>query len=205
MLISWTQWLAAGLLFCCLGSFAWAVRGFFTQPAGFTAAMKLISACSAAFGVLHLFAIFLTSRMTTERIVSGSLVYVSALLLFWWALRTALRRPLSAAFSPDIPAHLVVHGPYRFVRHPFYCSYMLTWFAGWIVTGVWWLLPTAAVMLAIYLVASAQEEGKFLHSPLGDAYLKYRSQTGRFLPNPWKVVINRQKGHWHRDEERMVV
>ena len=179
----WEAALPAALLVSCVASFGWGVRNFFTRPVGLTARMKWISGSSAAFGILHLFAILFSSNLTRERSVAGSALYLCSAGLFWWAIRTSFGKPLSAAFSPDTPVHLVSDGPYRFVRHPLYTSYILTWVAGWVVTARWWLLPTALIMLGIYIVASSAEEEKFLRSPLGRDYQRYRLRTGRFLPN----------------------
>src|SRR5205807_8586540 len=100
-----------------------------------------------------------------------------ALALSSWAIRTGSPRALSAAFSPDTPQHLFDGGPYRFIRHPFYCSYLLTWTAGIVATAWLWLLPSLAVMLVIYLRAAVVEEEKFARSPLAGAYERYRSHT----------------------------
>ncbi|HEX5230573.1 MAG TPA: isoprenylcysteine carboxylmethyltransferase family protein [Bryobacteraceae bacterium] len=188
MTFSWGAILPAALLVSCLASFSWSVRHFFTRPAGFTASMKLITISATAFGLLHLFAILWSSKVSLGRSLAGSLVYLLAAGLFWWAIRTSLQRPLSAAFSPDAPEHLVQSGPYRWIRHPFYTSYLLTWIAGWIVAAYWWLLPTVVFMAAVYLVASSTEEQKFLHSPLSGAYQQYRRRTGRFFPNLAKLL-----------------
>jgi protein-S-isoprenylcysteine O-methyltransferase Ste14 len=178
--------MSALLLAACLASFGWAMRKFFVQPAGLTAGMQLIKICGIAFGILHLAAIAATPRIATVRGISGAALYLCALVLFWCAIRTSLRHPLSAAFSPDLPNHLVAQGPYKIIRHPLYCSYLLCWLAGWMATGRLWLAPTIAVMFVIYLIAAAEEEKKFLRSPLADAYAQYRARTGLFFPNPLK-------------------
>ena len=108
--------------------------------------------------------------------------------MFWWAIKASTAGNLSAIFSPDAPARLVEEGPYRFIRHPLYCSYILTWTAGLIATAQPWLLVTVLVMAVIYLRAAIQEEQKFFHSPLATAYRSYRTRTGLIIPNPWKLV-----------------
>ena len=178
--------MSAALLAGCLASFGWAMRRFFVQPAGLTAGMQVIKICGIAFGILHLAAIVATPRIAAVRGINGAALYFCALGLFWWAIRTSLRHPLSAAFSPDLPKHLVARGPYKIIRHPLYCSYLLCWLAGWVATGRLWLAPTIAAMLVIYLRAAAEEERKFTLSPLADAYARYRARTGLFFPNPMK-------------------
>ena len=186
-MITTEQWISTGLLLASLASFGWAMRSFFVQPAGHTAGMTVIKTCGIASGILHLAAILTTPDITLVRVVSGSLLYLAALGLFWWSIKTSFLHPLSAAFSPDLPIHLVAHGPYRIIRHPLYCSYLLCWLAGWVVTGRLWLAPTVAVMLGIYLVAASREENKFMRSPLGEAYQRYRAHTSLLFPNPLKL------------------
>lgn len=188
MMLSAWQWTAAVLLFGCLISFAWAMKRFFVQPAGMTPGMRLIKVCGTLFALLHFAAIFMTPDIPAWRGAAGSALYLGAAALFWWAIRTNSRKPLSAAFSPDLPVHLMAQGPYRIIRHPLYCSYLLCWFAGWIVTGRLWLAPPILTMLVIYLCAAAQEEKKFLGSPLADNYRQYRASTGLIFPNFWKLL-----------------
>jgi protein-S-isoprenylcysteine O-methyltransferase Ste14 len=189
MMVGWEAALPAALLAGCVASFGWGVRHFFTRPVGLTARMKWISGLSAAFAMLHLSAILFSSQLTCERSLAGSALYLCSAGLFWWAIQTSLGKPLSTAFSPDAPTHLVINGPYRFVRHPLYTSYVLTWIAGCVVAAQWWLLPTALIMMVIYCVASSAEEAKFLRSPLSGDYQRYRFRTGRFLPNVVKLLV----------------
>jgi protein-S-isoprenylcysteine O-methyltransferase Ste14 len=186
MMASAWQWTSASLLIACLASFGWAMRGFFVQPAGLTTGMKVIKAFGIMFGVLHLAAILATLKVTVLHGVSGAVLYLCSLGLFWWAINASLKKPLSAAFSPDLPGHLVAHGPYKIIRHPLYCSYLLCWLAGWVATGRLWLAPSVGVMFVIYFMAAAEEEKKFMRSHLSDAYGRYRARTGLFLPNPLK-------------------
>jgi len=189
-IIVW-RFVSAGLLLACLASFGWGMRKFFSQPSGATAGMRVIKICGAVFAVLHLGAIVLNGEVTAGQMVTATSLYLCALGLFWWAIRTNSPRPLSAAFSPDAPQHLVERGPYRFIRHPFYCSYLLTWMAGLAATGQFWLLPSVAIMLIIYLRAARVEEEKFKRSPLAGSYQRYQSRTGLFFPNPLKLVARR--------------
>ena len=186
MLNAWTL-LSIGLLLACLLSFGWAMQRFFARPAGSTTGMKLISACGIAFAVLHLAAIAMAPAISPLRGIIAAALYVMALALFWWAIRSNAPKPLSAAFSPDPPMHVMQNGPYRYIRHPFYCSYLLTWAAGVVASAQLWLLPTVAVMLVIYIRAAKAEEQKFTRSELAGTYESYRTRTGLFLPNPIKM------------------
>lgn len=102
--------------------------------------------------------------------------------LFWWAAATIKRRPLTLAFSPDRPEHLVDYGPYRYVRHPFYTSYLIGYAAGLVATRRWELVPFIAGMTGIYWWAASTEERKFASGSLAAQYAAYRARTFRFFP-----------------------
>jgi protein-S-isoprenylcysteine O-methyltransferase Ste14 len=188
------------LLIACLGSFAWGMRYFFQRPESWSLGMKVSQWCGTAFALLH-FGAILFCDLFAASIAAG--LYLCSLALFWWALRANRRQPLSAAFLDNLPQHLMDQGPYHYIRHPFYTSYLLTWSAGVIAVGRWWLIPTLVVMLAIYWKASQAEEGKFARSSLAAAYVAYRARTGRFLPNPWKLFTARPAGWWVKDAPRL--
>ena|ERR1700733_3520872 len=196
MIIQGWQWISATLLIACLACFRWAMGRFFVRPAGLTTGMKVVRSFGIVFGLLHLAAIVDTPLVPDLRGASGAGLYLCALGLFWWALTASWRKPLSAAFSPDLPAHLVAHGPYKMIRHPLYCSYLLCWLAGWVTTGRLWLAPTFAVMFVIYVLAAAEEEKKFARSPFAQAYRRYCACTGLFLPNPLKLYLGSRKKFW---------
>jgi protein-S-isoprenylcysteine O-methyltransferase Ste14 len=184
--------LPATLLVFCLSSFAWSMRRFFVQPAGMTPGMRFTSALGFVSAAIHLATVLWPGTTTPERSVVAAALYVAALGLFWWAIAANRKAPLSAVFSPDLPQHLNDRGPYRFIRHPFYCSYLLTWIAGYVATFAWWLLPTVVAMLALYMRAARLEERKFSSSTLAKSYATYRERTGLFVPNPWKLLSARR-------------
>lgn len=180
------QLLPFGLLVVSLASFGWAMRSFFSKPSGDHKGMKVIRAVSTISAALHLGAILLTPDVPVRQTVAASGMYLMALGLFFWAIRVNRQRQssLSAAFSSDAPQHLVNWGPYRWIRHPFYCAYLMTWSAGFVATGRWWILPSVAVMFVVYFRAAQMEEKKFAGSPLAEAYREYQESTGRFFPSP---------------------
>jgi protein-S-isoprenylcysteine O-methyltransferase Ste14 len=178
----------AALLILCLGSFAWGVRSFFGRPTGANSRMGFIVISGAVFAVLHLVAILRATDVPAGLMWLGICGYILSLCLYWWAIRVNRSRPLSAAFSEDLPVHLNNRGPYRFVRHPFYCSYLLSWTAGVLASAQWWLALTVLVMIFVYVKAAEQEEDKFARSSLADRYREYQEETGMLLPNPFKMA-----------------
>jgi len=92
-------------------------------------------------------------------------------------------RPLSAVFSKDHPEHLITRGPYRFIRNPFYSSYLSASLGGTIASAQPWLLLSVLIMAVIYYVAAIKEERKFEASFLAAEYMEYKVRTGMFIPH----------------------
>jgi hypothetical protein len=114
--ILWDSWLPAGLLVGCLASFTWACPDSSRNRLGSTGGKRVISVWGAMCGIQHLFVILFISNLTAERSLAGSVLYIGSAGLFWWAIKTSLSIPLSAAFSPDLPTHLVANGPCRMMK-----------------------------------------------------------------------------------------
>jgi protein-S-isoprenylcysteine O-methyltransferase Ste14 len=77
---------------------------------------------------------------------------------------------------------LVTHGPYRWVRHPFYDCVALLIIASSLVVSNWFLLLTGGLVVVLLVVRTGTEEERLL-ARFGDAYRRYTERTGRFLPN----------------------
>ena len=76
---------------------------------------------------------------------------------------------------------LVTHGPYRWVRHPFYDAVALTVTGNALAAANWFLALTGGVTLALLVVRTRIEEEKLI-ARFGDRYRVYMHDTGRFLP-----------------------
>jgi protein-S-isoprenylcysteine O-methyltransferase Ste14 len=77
---------------------------------------------------------------------------------------------------------LVTHGPYRWMRHPFYDAMALLILAIALVAANWFVLVTGAVVFGLLAVRSRTEEANLL-ARFGEPYRAYRQNTGRFVPN----------------------
>ncbi len=84
--------------------------------------------------------------------------------------------------SNDAPEHVVTHGAYRYVRHPFYAAFLLGLLA--VAVHVPHLATWAvfAYALLVLTLTARKEERRLLGSPFGETYRAYWSRTGRFLP-----------------------
>ena len=77
---------------------------------------------------------------------------------------------------------LVTHGPYRWVRHPFYDCMALLILAFCLIAANWLLMLTGGVFLLLIPVRTRTEEDKLV-ARFGDSYREYMERTGRFVPN----------------------
>ncbi len=165
----------------CFASYGWGLLRFFAEPgrAPGTALVKWTTAVSVAANIAALVFFY---RHDDARFGIAVALYGLSLWLFWWAVAVNRARPLSLAYSSDTPEHLVSEGPYAYIRHPLYVSYMLCWIAGVLATGRPALLATVLGMGWIYHRAALVEEAKFAASPLAGEYAGYMRRTGRYFP-----------------------
>jgi len=82
----------------------------------------------------------------------------------------------------DKTEHLVTHGAYSRIRHPFYTSFLTA------LTGAFIFAPsygTAATLLygaVVMTLTAKKEEAGILASEFGKEYAAYMQRTGRFFP-----------------------
>jgi len=82
----------------------------------------------------------------------------------------------------DAPVHLVTWGPYAYIRHPFYTSFLLA-FAAAAIAFPHPLTLISLVYSAVALsLAAVREEHRLRLSEFGEDYLVYSSVSGRFFP-----------------------
>lgn len=147
---------------------------------------------SRVFAISFLASVFLSlfyqwrcPRVTTKFQAASFILLLLAIVLFFLAVGANQKKKLTAVHSTDLPNHLVCTGPYRHVRHPFYVSYIVTFFASALASAH--PVPLACAVLAFlnYLYAAQSEERKFASSPLAADYERYRRTTGMFVPRLW--------------------
>lgn len=106
--------------------------------------------------------------------------------LFWGArMAHGTNRP-GAIFGGTTPIEIVRSGPYRFVRHPFYLSYVVGFLALSVFAGRWWLYLNDAAIFILYNAAARQEEQVLSRLPqLGRIYSDYVRGNWRWCPFIW--------------------
>lgn len=76
---------------------------------------------------------------------------------------------------------LVIQGPYRWVRHPFYDSAALLAVGASLTAANWFLFVTGVVLFCLFVIRTRTEEENLL-ARFGNSYRAYMERTGRFLP-----------------------
>jgi len=176
--------LQVALCLVALGTFGWGMARFF-RTTHRNAGAKLVGMLALVSAAWHVTAVT-TTTIKPRRSLAAVALYSLSLAVFFWAVGTCRResRTLSAIFESDTPRFVIREGPYRLVRHPFYSAYTLFWLAGWVASGGWLSLASAAAMTITYVCGARKEESKFRASQLSEDYADYRRQTGFMLPKP---------------------
>jgi protein-S-isoprenylcysteine O-methyltransferase Ste14 len=84
---------------------------------------------------------------------------------------------------------LVVDGPYRWIRHPFYDSAALMMLAISLIAANWFLFVIGSAVFCLLIIRTRAEEEN-LTARFGSRYRTYMERTGRFLP---RIGANRHR------------
>lgn len=166
--------------FIVFAQFTWSLRAHFNSkdiPAGTRLISIMVVVTMAAF-----YWYLWTGVQPLLAQLAGLVIMAAGWRLFWMAIHASRAAKLRLAFDEEGPDSLVTEGPYKYVRHPFYTSYLIFW-AGFAV-AVWtpWTIAYLLVILAVYTLAALVEQGKFAHGPLAGQYAEYARRTGMFWP-----------------------
>ena len=143
---------------------------------------------SAALVLVLTYIDLIPLALTDAGVISLSLEIVAVLLsmvsigLITFTLGTHNRRIALWHQNNDAPEHIVTHGSYRYVRHPFYTAFLIT------LIAVVCLIPhISTVLIFVYALlllnaTARREEVHLSNSIFGDEYRVYLSRTGRFIP-----------------------
>jgi len=110
----------------------------------------------------------------------GVVVLALACTLLVWTFRR-LGKNLTDTVVTRQKHTLVIEGPYRWVRHPFYDCAALLSLAISLIAANWFFFVAGAVMHCLFFIRTRTEERNLL-ARFGGEYQAYRERTGRFLP-----------------------
>jgi protein-S-isoprenylcysteine O-methyltransferase Ste14 len=98
----------------------------------------------------------------------------------YWTL-ASLGKNLTDTVVTRAEATLVTHGPYRYVRHPFYATAALLMASVTMLSANWLIGASSIIVLALLAIRTPKEE-QMLIDKFGDDYRRYMRMTGRFFP-----------------------
>jgi protein-S-isoprenylcysteine O-methyltransferase Ste14 len=114
--------------------------------------------------------------------ILAAIVVAFAVALYEWARHTIWGRRFGLGWGDHVPEELCERGPYRFVRHPIYLSYMLAFAAVLIALPHWISALMLVVNVALFTHAALADERTLAHSSLAVDSAHYRDRTGMFWP-----------------------
>lgn len=113
------------------------------------------------------------------RLWIGLLLVAAGTAALLWALVTMGRHHTDG--NPDrAPSTLVVEGPFRYSRNPFYLGFVAFFVGMAVAVNSVWLLAYAGTELVLADLQTRREEA-YLETFFGHAYLDYRSRVRRWL------------------------
>lgn len=130
-------------------------------------------------------------HLSSVLLVIALFCYLLSACLFWWAIFTA--NGLEFAFSSSV-GKIITTGPYKFVRHPFYLSYIITWSTNTLLFNSIPLWITLLYLITFYSISARREEKVIMESEHATEYSHYQKNVGMFLPrvHKWKSWLSKQ-------------
>lgn len=155
---------------------------FFKKPARPNKNFILLNFFGLAAIASHIFYLLHTRNEHLFYYYVGAIISTISLILFWTTLFYTKSQSMSFAFNnSNFPKKIFTFGPYKFVRHPFYTSYILAWFANPIIHGHLWTFIFLLILTFLYTKAAIDEEKYFLNSEFKNEYKDYIKSTGFFM------------------------
>ncbi len=163
-----------------IGCHTWSLRYHFDMPI-VPSGVKVISALVIISAVILSYLSFNVEQPPIAQMV-GFVFLIVSFILFWITIRESSEAKLLGAFDEKLPHGLLKTGPYAYVRHPFYTSYLILWI-GWAIAAwtVWAIIPVV-FMTVTYWNAARDEENKFSKTEMANEYQEFVATTGRFFP-----------------------
>jgi protein-S-isoprenylcysteine O-methyltransferase Ste14 len=112
---------------------------------------------------------------------SGFFIGLTALIILFWVIRS-LGHNFSTSLTIQKDQTLITQGPYQWVRHPMYTSFILLWIGFFFISTNWFIGLTGIVGFVLTIVVRTPKEEQMMIERFGEEYLAYMRRTGRYLP-----------------------
>lgn len=111
---------------------------------------------------------------------AGLVLVLAGLALGGWGI-LSLRRWLTPSVVPPAEGELLVHGPYRYIRHPMYAGVTLAVTGYGMLAGTWWSGVIAGLLALAYVDRKASAEERHLAARFPE-YSGYRARVSKWVP-----------------------
>jgi protein-S-isoprenylcysteine O-methyltransferase Ste14 len=140
---------------------------------------------SGAFGVLG---VGLFHRPELFHELCGSGLALCSVLLYEWTRHTVLGKTFYTGLGGEVPETICEQGPYKYVRHPFYMSYM-TAFLGMLTAFPTLVTGTLCVLnIGLFVYIAFDDERVLARSRLAADYRGYKTRAGMFMPRVGRMI-----------------
>lgn len=112
----------------------------------------------------------------------SAILSVLSIGLMCYTLGTHRRRLSLWHQANDAPEEIVTYGAYKYIRHPFYASFIVASLATVVLCPSIWTVAVAIYGWGILNYTAAREERKLSLSAFGEKYREYIGHSGRFFP-----------------------
>ncbi len=146
---------------------------------------KLIKIQIVSMSIWFLEVYLLTKNLSSPysaRIIGAIIIQVFSFVVFWTTISYIGKHKLLVAGSEEKPLHFFSTGPFQYVRHPFYSTYLLSYLGTFIADSSYPFLILIMMLIYFYYKTAREEEGRFDLSEYKEGYAEYKSKTGMFVP-----------------------
>jgi protein-S-isoprenylcysteine O-methyltransferase Ste14 len=121
-----------------------------------------------------------------QRALPGALFAFLSLALYEWTRGTVVERQFYLGLSEEVPDRVCESGPYGYLRHPFYMSYLLAFIGMAIATQTALAAIVLVCNVALFGYMAFDDERTLARSPLAEPYRAYKGRTGTLLLLPFR-------------------
>lgn len=177
------HWILGAAAGGAIAFFLVGLTSYFERKDSKPAWIRLAHHSGQALTLGHFASVLIFKPRSDAFAVAGIVMYTTAVAVMLASIEAADRTRLQRSFvDHPLPERLITEGPYRWVRHPFYLSYMIGALAPAVAVQNPFVIVISLMMIAMVVVAAFREERVWLASPKADAYREYQRHTGMFLP-----------------------